>query len=281
MKKETRDRILIKARITCLKELVNHGYEYMYKPWCKSSRKGSKYMKNFGSWTKNIKDYKMVILGENYYNYDVSKYIKSINPKCKIIIFFWNIMNFNSYFEIIKDPNVDEIYTFDEQEAKKHKFKYNSTYYSKKVKLPNSKINSDVFFVGGTKDRKEKILEIEKKIRKQNLITNFKMIEDDKDYISYKKYLKLLSKSKAILDYNAYDQVGLSLRVMESLFFEKKLITSNKNIKKCAFYNKNNIFIIDIDKWKDLNKFINSDYEKIDKKIIEYYDFDSWIKRFK
>ena len=68
---------------------------------------------------------------------------------------------------------------------------------------------------------------------------------------------------------------------MESLFLKKKLITSNKNIKNHNFYNKNNIFIIGEDKWKDLDKFINSDYEEIDQSIINYYDFDEWIKRFK
>ena len=91
----------------------------------------------------------------------------------------------------------------------------------------------------------------------------------------------MISQTKALLDYNAYNQKGLSLRVMESLFFEKKLITTNKNVKNYGFYNKNNIFIIGEDKWQNLEEFINSEYEKINPEIIDYFDFKQWIKRFK
>ena len=118
-------------------------------------------------------------------------------------------------------------------------------------------------------------------MEKQNIKTNIILIKNEKDYLDYTKYLEMLAESKVLLDYNAYNQVGLSLRTMESLFFEKKIITSNKNIKKYDFYNKNNVFILGEDNMKNLNRFINSPYKKIDKKIIEYYDFDNWIKRFK
>lgn len=73
---------------------------------------------------------------------------------------------------------------------------------------------------------------------------------------------------------------GLTLRVLESLFFEKKLITNNINIINCEFYNKNNIFIINKDNLDDLNDFLKSEYKKIDKKIINYFDYESWLNRF-
>lgn len=73
---------------------------------------------------------------------------------------------------------------------------------------------------------------------------------------------------------------GFTLRVLESLFFEKKLITNNINIINCEFYNKNNIFIINKDNLDDLNDFLKSEYKKIDKKIINYFDYESWLNRF-
>lgn len=73
---------------------------------------------------------------------------------------------------------------------------------------------------------------------------------------------------------------GITLRVLESLFFEKKLITNNINIINCEFYNKNNIFIINKDNLDDLNDFLKSEYKKIDKKIINYFDYESWLNRF-
>lgn len=281
LNKNKEDRVLIKAKVPYLRNLIDHGIELTYKPGCVGSGEGWKYWRNFGKWTKKVKGYKYVILGENYYNFDVSRYVKKRNPKCKVIVFFWNKMVYDWYFDLLKDPNVDEFYTFDKEEAEKYNFKLNSTFYTKGLKLKDNKITNDVLFLGRSKDREDEILDIEKQIKKEKVKTDFRIIKDEKDYIDYYDYLDLLSKSKAILDYNAFNQSGLSLRVMESLFHKKKLITSNKTIKNYDFYNKNNIFIIGVDKWKDLNKFINSKYEDVDEEIIDYYDFDNWIKRFK
>jgi hypothetical protein len=278
---KSKERVLIKTKVPCMDELVGHGIEYTYKPGFEESHKGWRYWKNFGTWAKNVKNYELVVLGENYYNFDVSRYIKKVNPKCKVIVFYWNKLVFQSYFDILKDPNVDEFYTFDEEESEKYNFSFNTTYYSKKVKLPKNKIEYDCLFLGRAKDREKEIRNIEEKLNKKKLKTNFIVIKDEKDYVDYKDYLTMISKTKTLLDYNAYNQKGLALRVMESLFFEKKLITANKNVKNYDFYNKNNIFIIGEDNWKDIDKFINSDYEKIDQDIIDYYDFDQWIKRFK
>ena len=276
-----KERVLVKVKIAYIKELIGHGVEYTYKEGCNESAKGFRYYKNFGNWAKKVKKYEMIILGENYYNYDVSRFIKKRNPKCKVIVFFWNKLVDNLYSHILNDPNVDEFYTFDEEDSKKLNISWNSTFYSKRVKLPTNKIENDAIFVGRAKDREKELLGVKDKLLKANLKLDFNIIKDEKDYIEYKDYLVRLSKSKAILDYNAYNQTGLSLRTMEALFFKKKLITSNKNIKNYDFYNKNNIFIIGEDNWKNLNKFINSKYEDIDDKIIEYYDFPNWIKRFK
>ena len=106
------------------------------------------------------------------------------------------------------------------------------------------------------------------------------IIESEKDYINYNKYLNLVSKSKCILDFNINEQIGLSLRPLEALFFEKKLITNNSDIVNYSFYDKNNIFVIGIDEYKDIKDFLNKPYNKIDKKIINYYDYKEWIKRF-
>ena len=279
-RREKFDRVMIKAKMPCLDELAGHGAEFMYKPGCCGSGEGRKYWRNFGSWMKHVKEYKYVILGENYYNYDVSRYIKERNPNCKVILFFWNKLVFDHYFDLTKDPNLDEIYTFDEEEAEKYNFKFNTTYYSKRAKLPENEIEDDVIFLGRAKDRMDDILSFEKKLKKKKIKTNFKIITDEKDYVDYKDYIVMISKCKCLLDFNAYNQRGLALRTMEALFFKKKLITTNKFIKTYDFYNKNNIFIIGEDNMDDIVDFINSPYEPIDPEIVDYYDFDNWIKRF-
>ena len=111
--------------------------------------------------------------------------------------------------------------------------------------------------------------------------TNFTVIGEEKKCISYKEYLKKIEKSKAILDIIEDTQYpALTLRVLESLFFEKKLVTNNEDIKNYAIYNPNNIFIVKENNITDIIKFLEKPYISLKPEIIDYYDFKNWIKRF-
>ena len=101
-----KERVLIKVKVPYLKELIGNGIEYTYKPGCVGSGEGWKYWRNFGPWTKKIRRYEMIILGENDYNYDVSRFIKQFNPKCKVIVFFWNKLVSDGWLAIFNDKNV-------------------------------------------------------------------------------------------------------------------------------------------------------------------------------
>lgn len=234
-----------------------------------------------GKWKYNIKKYDYIILSENEYFPFIAKYIKRKNPKCKTILYFWNIVEEQEiYKQVFNDKNIDEFWTFDKNDAKRYNMKYNPQFYTKKVKVDNRKNEYDILFLGRPKKRKKEIQEIEIKLKQNQLKTNFKTIESEKEYIPYNDYLDMVSKSKCILDYNQEGQVGLSLRPMEALFLEKKLITNNKDIKNYNFYNSNNIFIIGEDNIGNIKEFINKPYKKIDQEIIDYYDFEQWLKRF-
>lgn len=233
-----------------------------------------------GKWKKNIKKYDKFIIFESLYDKRVSKEIKKNNAQCKIIVYFWNFIDqYNK--DILKDTNVDEFWTFDRQDSRKYKLKYNPQFYTKAVKIKNHKNKTnDIVFLGRTKDRKNEIIEINNRMKEKGLVTNFKIIENEKDFVPYDKYLEMLSDTKCILDYNQKGQCGLTLRPMEALFLEKKLITNNKDIINYDFYKPNNIFVLGIDDMDKIKEFIDSPYEEIDEEIINYYDFESWLNRF-
>lgn len=233
-----------------------------------------------GKWINSIKKYNVVILLDFGYSKIVTDSIKKKNKNAKVILYCWNIINREFYSKISKDKNVDEIWTFDKEDAIKYNLKYNPQFYSKDVILPESNVKYDIIFLGRAKNRKNEILELKEKFESMQLKCDFFIIENEKECIEYDKYLKLISQSKAVLDYNQKSQIGLTLRPMEALFFEKKLITNNKDIVNYDFYNPKNIFILGIDDMKNIKEFINSDYEKVDQKIIDYYDFENWIQRF-
>ena len=233
----------------------------------------------YNSWKNDIGQYDVVILGENGYSKSISRYIRKKNKKCKIVMYFWNKIN-GAYSKHLQDKNIDEFWTFDKEDAKKYNIKYNSQFYTKNIQLKSKPQEFDILFLGRAKNRKNEIIELKNKLEQQNLKCNFIVIEDEKDYIEYDKYLDLISKSKCILDYNQKGQTGLTLRPMEALFFNKKLITNNKDIKNYNFYNSKNIFILGENKMEEVDKFLNTPSEKIHEDILNNYDFNSWVEKF-
>lgn len=231
----------------------------------------------YGEWKKIIKDVDRVIMFDTGYNNYTPRYIKKKNANCKIILWFWNPVN--SFTErFLNNEYVDEVWTYSKLDAAKYNLKYNTQFYSKSVVLSKQKTIDDVLFLGVAKERENDIKQIEGKLNNKGVSTNFKIINNQKDYLSYEEYLRMIERSKCILDYNKNNNI--SLRPLEALFFEKKLITDNSDIINYDFYNPNNIFILGKDNLEDIKKFIELPYEKIDSKIIEEYDFESWMKRF-
>lgn len=234
----------------------------------------------FDDWKNKIDEkIKNIIILDSAYNPYAVKILRNRCKKSKIILYYWN--HINSYSEqFLKDKNVDEFWTFDPKDAKKYNMNYNPQFYTKKIILKENDLKYDLLFLGRAKNRKKMILDLDIKLKEKGINSKNIIIENEKDFVPYDEYLKLLSKTKAILDIVDGKQVGLTLRCMESLFFNKKLITNNSDIVNYDFYNQNNIFILGKDDMSNIKEFINSPYEYIEEKITNYYDFEEWIKRF-
>lgn len=233
-----------------------------------------------GKWKKDIRKYSTVIIFDSVYSKVITRYIKKKNENIKIILYLWNRIT-QEKIKFLQDKNVDEFWTFDIEDSKKYKLQYNQQFYTNEIKLSNNEYKYDALFLGRPKERKNEILQIKKKLEDNKLKTNIVMIEKQKDYVNYDDYLNILSKSRSVIDVTNSNQIGLTLRPLEALFFRKKLITNNKDIINYDFYNSDNIFIIGIDDESKIREFINKPYKDISQEIIDYYDYKSWLERFK
>ena len=233
----------------------------------------------FGKWKKNLKNTDVVIFTDNPYRSQMAKYVKK-KSNCKVILYYWNVINENNK-KILKDKNIDEIWTFDENDSKKYNIKFFPQFYYnciEKSKLSGNTPNYDCIFLGAVKDRKNEILDVKKILDEENIKTFFKIVYNKNDFIEYSEYLDLITKTRAIIDIVGESQSGLTLRVLEALYYSKKLITNNKNIKKYDFYNKNNIFIIGEDDKNNLKNFINAKFDTMgQEKYIKKYSYENWI----
>lgn len=238
----------------------------------------------YGKWTKDIHKFDLFIISSSIYSLKIINYIKKRSDK-KIIYWYWNPIINDINPKKVKENNID-IWTFDKNDSVNYQLNYAPTYYFSNISLPEEEVDIDVFFIGADKGRLSKLIQLNTIFNKLGLEVNFHITKskkyDDISYnykkpIPYEEVLHQLSKSKAILDIVQVGQNGMTQRVMESIFFEKKLITNDKDIKRYDFYNPKNIFILDIDNINDLPEFIDSAYVTIDNQIVEKYDFSNWI----
>jgi hypothetical protein len=105
-------------------------------------------------------------------------------------------------------------------------------------------------------------------------------IHDKIKELSYPKFLDFLNDTNGILEIVQHNQTGLTLRTMESLFYNKKLVTTNKSLKDYSFYHSNNIFILGENPLNDLPRFLNEKYHVLEKEQIEFFKPYNWIQRF-
>ncbi|WP_447641114.1 MULTISPECIES: hypothetical protein [Chitinophagaceae] len=96
--------------------------------------------------------------------------------------------------------------------------------------------------------------------------------------IAYKEMIDYVKKCKVLIDIQNSIHNGLSFRIFEALFFQKKLITNNPNVKDYDFYNPANIFILTASNMNEVQNFLSLPYCPVAESIKIKYSFTNWIK---
>lgn len=229
------------------------------------------------------------ILFDSLVTKDYLSWLKQkLNGK-RIIFWYWNPTR-NSVSPNLLKHSIYEKWSYSPVDCKDYSLKYNTQFYFKNLVIPEAEIIYDVFFLGRDKGRISELLELKQKFESLKLNVKFHISPNQRQYlkndgiyqklIPYDMALIEMARSRAILDILSDPMDGLSLRALESLFHERKLITNSQTIINYDFYNTQNIFILGKDDFKDLPSFIKSPYRKIDYRIVDSYDFKNWIKRF-
>lgn len=232
-------------------------------------------------WKNSISEVEFIIVFDTGYTKAIGRYIKRHNPDCRLVMYFHNSIMYQYQRELLKDKNIDEFWSFDPNDSLKYGLNYNSTFYIRDKDKRKYNIIYDIAFVGRDKNRAGIIKQIEEEIDRQGLAAWIYLVRDEKETILYDDYIKVVKKSRAILDITQKGQSGLSLRFMEGLFLKKKIVTNNAKIKDYDFYKPDNIFVLGEDDISRLKGFLYSSYVDCDDAIMSHYTVDSWLKRFR
>lgn len=235
----------------------------------------------YSDWKQEVGNYDVIIVSALNLSWKVLEYIRKKNPNVRLIVWFWDSINNKVFFDN-KYNNLCEVWSFDKADCQRYGFRENTQFYIKRnVFSTKPGVIYGAMFVGREKGRTTILNDIIEKLNSCNLKV-YKYILDAKtaNGMEYDEVLDMVEKSACIIDIPKAGQSGLTLRVLESIFYSKKLITTNKNIIKEEFYNSQNIFVWDNPSEKEIKDFFQKPYEFVDEEIIKKYTIEQWVENF-
>jgi hypothetical protein len=186
----------------------------------------------------------------------------------------------------------DKVYSFERQDVQKYNFEFITNYiYFDYKNVPSEALEYGVFNISSLDKRSETIPHFASYFKAHNiaykLIAFSKTHHEEFDALQIEQttktydlnaVFKFVLKSRFLLDLQRPKQFGLSFRVLEALALNKKLITTNIDLKNYDFYNPNNIAIVDADHIRIDSEFFKTPYEAIDEVIIRNYHISTWVE---
>jgi len=240
-------------------------------------------------------DFVFVIKGE-FLSEDFIIRLRKQQKNATFIMYQWDsLIRVPNAFKLM--PYFDKVYSFDRIDCKKYKkLEFKPLFFRKKTNNNKQyKLKFDLVFFGSVhSDRLKIIKKVQKYVSSKNLHTKIYLLVGIRSYIKcllknesknmhiraldYEKLNTYVLGAKTILDLPDPMQNGLTMRTIEALGANKKLITTNKDIINYDFYHKENIYIID---QNDINidiKFFDKPYKSISHGVRDKYSLECWIK---
>lgn len=214
---------------------------------------------------------------------DLLRYLKSKSDKF-IAFYFDANSNIPRQEDLI--PLFDEVYSYEKEDVVKHGLKFITNFIPfDKTFLTNGK---GVFNISSYDDRFDALKTIAEQIKSHDYPCEIIVRKEEPfssdliklvpEYLAPEEVREHILACDILLEVQKEDQQGLSFRVFEALGYDKKLITSNKDIVSYDFYNPSNILVIDKNKPVITEEFLHTPYQPVPEEIKSRYRRNRWIR---
>lgn len=180
------------------------------------------------------------------------KYLEKVGSRKNVEIVLVNVNVVEKKKKLI-DERIhcfSKIFSFDKNDCEKYGYIYHPTIYSKPQLIGRQGIESDAFFVGSyTSERYEKLIQLHNTITGKSGKTDFHIIGVPRSekrisgieynrHMSYSEVIQRSLTSNCIVEIMNPGQSGLTLRAMEAICLNKKLITDNESVSQLDYYSR-------------------------------------------
>lgn len=225
--------------------------------------------------------------------------MKGITPqilnelKCRKVLLLRNSVDRNFIDEHI--DSFDLIYDFEHKESNAKKVKYLEQFFPVGIndihQLSTGKKKHEktvCYFLGRDKKRLSAITELAENLLGYNVILDFNIVKDKDSQgnsayfidnpFSYNENLKRSLAADIIVDITQEYQSGWTLRILEALYFNKKIITNNKKVLDSEIYSKERFFVLGHDKWSSFEFFMDADILPVTESVLYKYSPDFMLE---
>lgn len=283
---------LVKATVRIKKELINFMINKYFEDIINSIQ-GKRY------------DKVLLISGQSLsFNEEMIKRLKIFQSQAEFILYQWDSQKNFPYIEHLQ-KYFDRCYSFDKEDVSgSDRLRFLPLFFGRRYeeigKKNNTEIVYDFMFVGTAHPKKYKyVKEMSEQLsavykrqyiyfffpsRLVYFYRKFKNPELRKAHYSEFHFTPVngeemdrqLTQSSCVLDSPQQSQIGLTIRVLETLGAKKKVITTNPDVVNYDFYKPENICVYD-GKFDYESPFFKEPYEEIDENIYKKYSIQTWL----
>lgn len=235
-----------------------------------------------------------LVSDDNLISMEIFKSTKLIRSEFKKILLLRNTITKHHVKNFIAAGAKDvKIFSFDEKDCLKYNISYinqftSGFYILRDINQSNDESELwDFYFLGLDKGRNKDLKVLKNKLNKfrcnfhvvqKNSIIKSILLRKKSRYIPYKTHLNNVIKSKVLVEVVSKEQSGITMRVIEALAGNKKIISNNMNLKTHSLYHSDYFYLVasfeDIIQ-PDLDAFLTKGVSKTVNDEIENYSVQS------
>lgn len=212
------------------------------------------------------------------------KWLQKSFPRARIYFIYGNMVGKCRHLLPREIPGNVSVWTYDAHDSEEYGLRLFHTHpYYLSFLRPKQDPEFDVFFVGRDKGRGEWLLDLERQLRDMGLKTKFIITADGrfspkKPYyqpmVPYSQVLDYLTRSRAVLNVTMDNQRGITMRDIESVFFNIKLISTNPHLLEEGVCDPRNVFLLGSRDLSELPRFVREPAVPADPELLRRQTMD-------
>jgi hypothetical protein len=240
-------------------------------------------------------DYVFVIKGE-LLSEAFLRELKGTNGGAQFILYQWDsLQRVPEVMRLL--PYFDRVLSFDRQDCMANsRLIFRPLFYRTESRghLDSRSISYDLSFIGWLhSDRLDRLRAIEAELRERGLRVYIYLYTGIGTYLRcflkgkhrflhvsklpFKQVTTIVRTSRCILDLPHPNQSGLTMRSIEAIGMQRKLVTTNVDVVNYDFYDHSNILFTDKLNSDEIAAFIERESVSVSESVLHGYTLDSWL----